>query len=293
MEEMQNTTDWVQANNYTEGSSINSQESEMTEQNVPDTMKSLQEIIADFVIKTGNFNALVGASVESAVDEIDFDNHFDYQYVAEKVSENLDISDIAREVTDYLDMEEIANNLDVDDIAREVVGEIDYSDLASNISDYIDVDDISFHVRADIDFTEAAADLLGQYDPTGSCSTGDLFTKSIAKAIAHLISIDDDVIARLRNYDPAVSNMTDEQVQEQVASNDGYEAALYQSGVAEDGVAIVSEMKIPNDDFIYNLLKRVVSEVVSAYVPTFNDDPFMRIRMEAKAFDIYNEMKEG
>jgi len=282
MEEMQNTNEWVQANNYVEGSSITSQENEMTEQNVPDTMKSLQDIIADFVIKTGNFKDVVAAEIDSAIDEIDFDNHFDYQYVAEKVNENLDLREIASEVNDYLD---------VDDIASSVVHEIDYNELASNVSDYLDMDDISFNVRSDIDFNDAAFDLLNQYDPTRSCTTGDKFTEAIAKAINHLIETDALVIGRLRSYDATVSNMTDEQVQEEVASNDGHEAALYQSGVAEDGVAIMSEMKIPDNDFIYNLLKRVVNDLVGQYVPTFTDDPFMRIRMEAKAFDIYNEMK--
>jgi len=284
MEEMQSTTAWVQANNYTEGSSITSQENEMTEQNVPDTMKSLQDIIADFVIKTGGFNNLVESKVDDVIGDINFDDHIDYQHIAEKVNENLDLREIASEVNDYID---------VDDLASSVVHEIDYSDLASNVSDYLDMDDISFNVRSDIDFNDAAFDLLNQYDPTRSCSTGDKFTEAVAKAIGYLIETNALVIGRLRSYDATVSNMTDEQVQEEVASNDGYEASLYQSGVAENGAAIMSEMKIPNDDFIYNLLKRVVNDLVSQYVPTFNTDQFMRIRMEAKAFDIYNEMKEG
>lgn len=284
MDEMQNVTAWVQANSYTEGSSITSQENEMTEQNVPDTMKSLQDIIADFVIKTSNFKDVVAAEIDGAIDDIDFDNHFDYQYVAEKVNENLDLREIASEVNDYLD---------TDDIASNVVDVIDYSELARNVSDYIDMDDISFNVRSDIDFNDAAYDLLNQYDPTRSCTTGDKFTEAVAKAIGHLIETDALVIGRLRSYDATVSNMTDEQVQEEVASNDGYEAALYQSGVADNGAAIMSEMKIPDNDFIYNLLKRVVNDLVGQYVPAFTDDPFMRIRMEAKAFDIYNEMKEG
>jgi len=282
MEEMQNTNEWVQANNYVEGSSITSQENEMTEENAADTMKSLQDVIADFVINTGGFKNVVAAKVNDAIDDIDFGDHFDYQYVAEKVNENLDLREIASEVNDYLD---------VDDIASSVVHEIDYSELASNVSDYLDMDDISFNVRSDIDFNDAAFDLLNQYDPTRDCTTGDKFTEAVAKAIGYLIETNALVIGRLRSYDATVSNMTDEQVQEEVASNDGYEAALYQSGVAEDGVAIMSEMKIPNDDFIYNLLKRVVNDLVSQYVPTFNTDQFMRIRMEAKAFDIYHEMK--
>jgi hypothetical protein len=282
MEEMQNTTEWVQANNYVEGSSITSQESEMTEQNVPDTMKSLQDVIADFVINTGGFKNVVAAKVNDAIGDIDFGDHFDYQDVAEKVNENLDLREIASEVNDYLDL---------DDIASSVVHEIDYSELASNVSDYIDMDDISFNVRSDIDFNDAAFDLLNQYDPTRDCTTGDKFTEAVAKAIGYLIETNALVIGRLRSYDATVSNMTDEQVKEEAVSNDGHEAALYQSGVAEDGVAIMSEMKIPNDDFIYNLLKRVVNDLVSQYVPTFNTDQFMRIRMEAKAFDIYHEMK--
>jgi len=282
MEEMQNTNEWVQANNYVEGSSITSQENEMTEENAADTMKSLQDVIADFVINTGGFKNVVAAKVNDAIDDIDFGDHFDYQYVAEKVNENLDLREIASEVNDYLDL---------DDIASSVVHEIDYSELASNVSDYLDMDDISFNVRSDIDFNDAAFDLLNQYDPTRDCTTGDKFTEAVAKAIGYLIETNALVIGRLRSYDATVSNMTDEQVQEEVASNDGYEAALYQSGVAEDGVAIMSEMKIPNDDFIYNLLKRVVNDLVSQYVPTFNTDQFMRIRMEAKAFDIYHEMK--
>jgi hypothetical protein len=37
------------------------------------------------------------------------------------------------------------------------------------------------------------------------------------------------------------------------------------------------------------MTKRVVNELFNQYVPDFGTDPLMRIRLEAKAFDILNE----
>lgn len=289
MEEMQNTSEWIQANNYTEGSSITSQENEVTENDsrleasIYIDSGVMQEYVNEIIenekgdIITALRDVAVSEVQDAVMDEID------YNKIAESVLDDISYSDIAREVAeDYLD---------IDDIVEKVNMNIDYSDLASEVSDYLDLDDISERVRSDIDLEDTAYDLLNSYTPANACSLGKKFTEAIADAIGYLIETDDDVIARIRNYDPTVSNMTDEQVQEEAASNDGYEATLYQSGVAENGAAIMSEMKIPNDDFIYNLLKRVVNDLVGQYVPTFTDDPFMRIRMEAKAFDIYNEMK--
>lgn len=285
MEEMQNTSEWVQANNYTEGSSITSQENEVTENDsrleasIYIDSAVMQEYVNE-IIEDGKddiINALRDVAVseiqEAVMDEIDYDK------IAESVLDDISYSDIAREVAD--------DYLDIDDIVEKVNRNIDYADLASEVSDYIDLDDISERVRSDIDLEDTAYDLLNSYTPANACSLGKKFTEAIADAIGYLIETDDDVIARIRNYDPTVSNMTDEQVQEEVSSN--VEAPAETQVTAEDETIPAVTIQ----DHCIEALKKVVSEVLSAYVPSLESDPYMRIRLEAKSFDTFTEHMTG
>lgn len=186
----------------------------------------------------------------------------DYRDICDKVLEHLDIADLANDVID---------NISYSDMAEYVVREIDYSDLACEVRDYMTVEDDVYN-------------LLEQYDPTRNCSTGNAFTEAVKKAIAHLNSV------------PVADTVVPENTEQTVAvpEQESVEASVVDSPISSD-LPVSQQLVITNDekaklkDIGITMTKRVVNELFNQYVPNFGTDPLMRIRLEAKAFDILNE----
>jgi len=183
----------------------------------------------------------------------------DYRDICDKVLEHLDIADLANDVID---------NISYSDMAEYVVREIDYSDLASEVMDYIEVEN-DVH------------NLLDQYDPTRNCSTGNAFTEAVRKAIEHLNS--------LSTAEPVVPENAEQTVA--VPEQESVEVPVVDSPTVSDvsEVVITNGEKAKLKDIGITMTKRVVNELFNQYVPDFGTDPLMRIRLEAKAFDILNE----
>lgn len=185
--------------------------------------------------------------------------------IASEILDNLDYNDIRDKVLEHLDIADLANdvidNISYSDMAEYVVREIDYSDLASEVSDYIEVED---DVR----------NLLDQYDPTRNCSTGNAFTEAVRKAIAHLNSL------------PAAEAVVSENAEQTVAVPNEESVEV---PVVDSPVSFTNGEKAKLKDIGITMTKRVVNELFNQYVPDFGVDPLMRIRLEAKAFDILNE----
>ena len=183
----------------------------------------------------------------------------DYRDICDKVLEHLDIADLANDVID---------NISYSDMAEYVVREIDYSDLASEVMDYIEVEN-DIH------------NLLDQYDPTRNCSTGNAFTEAVRKAIEHLNSLSTAETVVPENAEQTVAVPEQESVEVPVVDSPTV------SDVSE--VVITNGEKAKLKDIGITMTKRVVNELFNQYVPDFGTDPLMRIRLEAKAFDILNE----
>jgi len=190
-----------------------------------------------------------------------------------EVTVNIDTDDIVSEVMDSIDYSDITDTvmdkIDYDDIADEVArNHLDYSDIASSVHEYIDVSDEAYN-------------LLEQYDPTRNCSTGNAFTKAVKKAIEYLNSVSAAESVVLEIPDQIVSVPEQESVEVPVVDSPTV------SDVSE--VVITNGEKAKLKDIGITMTKRVVNELFNQYVPDFGTDPLMRIRLEAKAFDILNE----
>jgi len=196
----------------------------------------------------------------------------DTDELTSEIMDNIDYSDIADTVMDKIDYDDIASNvidnMSYSDMAEYVVREIDYSDLASEVRDYIEVED---DVR----------NLLDQYDPTRNCSTGNAFTEAVKKAIEYLNSVSAAEAVVLEIPDQIVAVPEQESVEVPVVDSPTV------SDVSE--VVITNGEKAKLKDIGITMTKRVVNELFNQYVPDFGTDPLMRIRLEAKAFDILNE----
>ena len=182
-----------------------------------------------------------------------------------EVTVDIDTDDIVSEVIDSIDYSDIADTvmdkIDYDDIADEVVrNHLDYSDIASSVHEYIDVSDEAYN-------------LLEQYDPTRNCSTGNAFTAAVKRAIEYLNSVSAAEAVVLEIPDQTVAAPEQESVEVPVV----------------DSPVITNDEKAKLKDIGITMTKRVVNELFNQYVPNFGTDPLMRIRLEAKAFDILNE----
>lgn len=189
----------------------------------------------------------------------------DTDELTSEIMDNIDYSDIADTVMDKIDYDDIASNvidnMSYSDMAEYVVREIDYSDLASEVRDYIEIED-DVH------------NLLDQYDPTRNCSTGNAFTKAVKKAIEYLNSVSAAEAVVLEIPDQIVAVPEQESVE---------------VPVVDSPVSFTNDEKAKLKDIGITMTKRVVNELFNQYVPDFGTDPLMRIRLEAKAFDILNE----
>lgn len=201
-----------------------------------------------------------------------------------EVKVDIDTDDIVSEVIDSIDYSDIADTvmdkIDYDDIANEVANNhLDYSDIASSVHEYIDISDEAYN-------------LLASYKPGNNCALGAEFTGAIEKALRFLITADSDVIQMIKDYDPTVSNDNFEPVvsaqdnSETPAVETNTEAPQTQNGPTPmDRLQVIANLRDAN----ITVIKRIVNDLIGQYVNDFNTDPMMRIRMEAKAFDILNE----
>jgi len=198
--------------------------------------------------------------------------NIDTDDIVSEVMDSIDYSDIADTVMDKIDYDDIASNvidnMSYSDMAEYVVREIDYSNLASEVRDYIEIEDEVYN-------------LLDQYDPTRNCSTGNAFTKAVKKAIEYLNSVSAAEAVVLEIPDQIVAVPEQESVEVPVVDSPTV------SDVSE--VVITNGEKAKLKDIGITMTKRVVNELFNQYVPDFGTDPLMRIRLEAKAFDILNE----
>jgi len=189
----------------------------------------------------------------------------DTDELTSEIMDNIDYSDIADTVMDKIDYDDIASNvidnMSYSDMAEYVVREIDYSDLASEVRGYIEIEDEVYN-------------LLDQYDPTRNCSTGNAFTKAVKKAIEYLNSVSAAEAVVLEIPDQIVAVPEQESVE---------------VPVVDSPVSFTNDEKAKLKDIGITMTKRVVNELFNQYVPDFGTDPLMRIRLEAKAFDILNE----
>ena len=196
----------------------------------------------------------------------------DTDELTSEIMDNIDYSDIADTVMDKIDYDDIASNvidnMSYSDMAEYVVREIDYSDLASEVRGYIEIEDEVYN-------------LLDQYDPTRNCSTGKAFTEAVKKAIEYLNSVSAAEAVVLEIPDQIVAVPEQESVEVPVVDSPTV------SDVSE--VVITNGEKAKLKDIGITMTKRVVNELFNQYVPNFGTDPLMRIRLEAKAFDILNE----
>lgn len=201
-----------------------------------------------------------------------------------EVKVDIDTDDIVSEVIDSIDYSDIADTvmdkIDYDDIANEVASNhLDYSDIASSVHEYIDISDEAYN-------------LLAAYKPGNNCALGAEFTGAIEKALRFLITADSDVIQMIKDYDPTVSNDNFEPV---VSAQDNSETPAVETNTEEpqtqngptpmDKLQVIANLRDAN----ITVIKRIVNDLIGQYVNDFNTDPMMRIRMEAKAFDILNE----
>jgi hypothetical protein len=220
--------------------------------------------------KTDIIDAVRDVVVDELHDSILED--IDYDKIVRAVNDDISYSDIAEVVWDKY--------LDTDDIADKVEERMDYSTLADFVVDRLDMSDIASNVQEYIDFDYPALSLLRQYIPGNTCSLGDAFTDAITDAIKYLVNTNHHVIDLIRDSNPVVDEDNDNRLEDKTIEP---EMVLNET--------IVPEPQIVAEPDMYDVLKRVVNELISQYVSTFDSDPFMRIRMEAKAFDIYHEMK--
>jgi len=260
-----------------------------------ETFTSFMNSLSDLLLNHDDFEYnIVRCASERMSDAFDISEHLDTDFISKQVIENIDLSDLASELEEHIDY---------DNLASKTVYEIDYGDLAAEVDSYIDYRSVAERIEESINFFSVAEGLLSDYDPDNSCTTGNAFTRAIARALEYMMENSEEeefeVMQSLMNRNAIVvertvdsdRNVVTETVLENNQQESSYEAALVQTGTDENGVAVMSEMKVPNDDFIYTLMKRIVNDLLSEYVSSFDTDPFMRIRMEAKAFDIYHEMK--
>jgi hypothetical protein len=262
---------FLSENNNEEATSVTN-DSNRIEASISIDADILKKYVNDIVDndKTDIIDAVRDIVVDELHDSILED--IDYNKIVRAVNDDISYSDIAEVVWDEY--------LDADDIADKVEEKIDYSALADFVVDRLDMSDIASNVQEYIDFDEGALILLNQYDPGNTCSLGHAFTGAIADAIKHLVNTNHHVIDLIRDWNPVVAEGDDNRLEDKTI-----EPEMVTNGT------IVPEPQIVAEPDMYEVLKRVVNELISQYVSTFDSDPFMRIRMEAKAFDIYHEMK--
>ena len=118
-----------------------------------------------------------------------------YEELATKVYDNLDISSITSDVVDEMDSSDLIDKIDMDDLATSFKDQID-------ISDYIDTSDVASNAADMIDVEDKVKDLLYSYDPTNACDLGDSASKAMINAIRY------DIMCHLYGQDKSKLDVT-------------------------------------------------------------------------------------
>ena len=118
-----------------------------------------------------------------------------YEKLASKVYDNLDISSIASDAVDEIDSDDLIEKIDMDDLARSFKDQID-------ISDYIDTDQIASEAADMIDVEDKVKDLLSSYDPVNGCALGESASKAMINAIRY------DIMCHLYGQDKSKLDVT-------------------------------------------------------------------------------------
>ncbi len=118
-----------------------------------------------------------------------------YEELASKVYDNLDMNSIASDVVDEMDSDDIIEKIDMNDLASNLKDNID-------ISDYIDTNEIASNAVDMIDFADQIKDLLISYDPLNACVLGDLASEAMINAIRY------DIISHLYGQDKSKLSVT-------------------------------------------------------------------------------------
>lgn len=272
MEEMQNINEWVEANTNTTSSEVVMESTENTTASI-NPFDVFMSSLSDLLLNNDDFTyQMIRQSSDYVNDNLDYDD------IGENVLGTMDMKEFASEVSEYIDMTELAKNVSYN---------IDLSDLAYDVKQYMDMDDLASSVQEHLDIAETISDeaysLLGNYSPGNGCSLGDAFTDAIKNAIEYLIRNNDDVINKIRNTSTGVSagpvEISDEQSDNTLTDSEN---------AITPAIAPVTVQ-----DHAIEALKRVVHEVLASYVPNYSSDPFMKIRIEAKSFDVFTDYMNG
>lgn len=287
MEEMQTAEQYVQANTEITITEIdpNTGEPIMTEKPEEKAFTKFVSGLTDLLLEHDDFNYnIVRSAAERVTDDFDIEDHLDIDEVRIKVQENLDMYDLASDLEDYFDY---------DDIATKTIREMDMSEVASEVRDY-------FSVEEEID--GYADKLLNDYDPTNGCGLGAAFTNAVAKAVTHMFENSEDenfeVMQFLMNRNAIVmERLVDSDrnvVEENILAAEGETFRNDDNNLTDAENFVPSEIPATNvQEHAIEALKRVVHEVFSSYIPSYANDPFMKVRLEAKAFDTFTDYMNG
>ena len=116
--------------------------------------------------------------------------------VNSKIMENFDIDEIAEKINlDEAIETFLENQYDLDDkISDRVTDYIEYNvDFEDIAKDTIRGMDLSEHIE-EIDVEEKLQQLMRSYSPVPSCTTGNLATETVKKAVRYLLLTDDEFI---------------------------------------------------------------------------------------------------
>ena len=292
MEEMQTAEQYVQANTDTNTSEViivDNTANYPVEK--PNPLDVLMKTFGELLLENQDFNYnIVRSAAERVHDDFDIDHYLDVKELAEKVSESMSMSDLAESVID---------EIDISDLTDDVLQRMDYSDLASDLTDHID---FSYEIDRHLDIADKAYDLLSDYNPENTCSLGDQFTQAIARALQHMMDNEDnenyEVIKFLMNRNAIVMERVVDSdrnvVEENIVAAEGEVFRNDDTNLTDAENFVPSEIPATNvQEHAIEALKRVVHEVLASYVPTYNDDPYMKIRLEAKAFDTFTDYMNG
>ena len=256
--------------------------SENTEQKA---FTSFINSLSDLLLEHDDFNYnIVRSAAERVNDDFDIDNHLDLDEITHHVQHNLDRYDLASDLEDYLDY---------DDIATKAIREMDMSEVASEVRDYFSVEE---------EINGQAEKLLNDYDPSNSCTIGLEFTKAIARALQHMTENSDnedyEVIQFLMNRNAIVMERVVDSdrnvVEENILAAEGEVFRNDDSNLTNPETFVPSQIPATNvQEHAIEALKRVVHEVFASYIPTYANDPFMKVRLEAKAFDTFTDYMNG
>jgi len=164
----------------------------------------------------------------------------DYAIISEKVLNEIDMSNLA---------ESVMKELDIDDLTSDIKDNIDMSDFASDVCDYIDKDSLANELKGYLDgsfITNHINDLMGDYDASHKCKTGENASRIIINAIRY------DLMCSTYGSDKSILDVTitdilSKFVQKEIAKNNEEIAKKNESLTFEQVVNVLDS--IPGLDF--------------------------------------------